>query len=441
MDPVQTLGFSINELTAAVASIADSEFEAKSNCGSWTVRQLVSHALNNQLLWAGVVSGCDIVSVDVAMGGVPIDGDLVPVAADVAKRSVALWGASEVLTAMHMTPFGELPGSVVINFPIFDALVHAWDIFMSVGRPIEFTNEALAAISVVAESPFAEGARAAGLIGPPLAPPADATETERLMAAIGRSSRRTRISRCKRMDDEAEIRFKIAVARRILYRAGLDQDDIAGQVTARVHSEDALWTTALELFDETQPHHVVKLPFGSPSSGDDIITVDRALRPVAPASKWVEAIYRSRPDVNCVIHTHAPYVVAVASTGETVQPYANRSLVFYDDQSYYDDDGTNINAPGPILEALGDKSVLIMRNHGAAIVADSIETATALTLLLEKSAMHHVLAKMAGGKPFPDQPSFTRTSRDHRNNLLLLWEAHVRRMRRTDFDLFADRAI
>ena len=49
------------------------------------------------------------------------------------------------------------------------------------------------------------------------------------------------------MDDD--IRFKIAAARRILFRAGLDRDDIAGQVTARVVGADALWTTPLELFD------------------------------------------------------------------------------------------------------------------------------------------------------------------------------------------------
>ena len=114
---------------------------------------------------------------------------------------------------------------------------------------------------------------------------------------------------------------------RILFHAGLDRDDIAGQVTARVTGEDALWTTPLELFDETMPDHVVKMPFGAPATANRVIEIDGEARPLTTASRWVEAIYRARADVGCVIHTHAAYIAAVASTGEFVQLYNNRSLV------------------------------------------------------------------------------------------------------------------
>ena len=55
------------------------------NCEPWTVRRLASHALNNQLVWAGLVTGQQLVPVEDAMGAVPIDGDLEPVAADVTR--------------------------------------------------------------------------------------------------------------------------------------------------------------------------------------------------------------------------------------------------------------------------------------------------------------------------------------------------------------------
>jgi len=138
---------------------------------------------------------------------------------------------------------------------------------------------------------------------------------------------------------DGDVRFKIAAARRILFRAGLDRDDIAGQVTARVLDEDALWTTPLELFDETMPDHVVKMPFGAKATANRVIEIDGEARPVTTASRWVEAIYRARDEVACVIHTHAPYIAAVASTGEPVQLYNNRSLVFVGQQAFYDDDG------------------------------------------------------------------------------------------------------
>ncbi len=42
------------------------------------------------------------------------------------------------MTAQHDTPFGVLPGSVVIDFAIIDAAAHAWDLSASLGRAIEF---------------------------------------------------------------------------------------------------------------------------------------------------------------------------------------------------------------------------------------------------------------------------------------------------------------
>ena len=64
--------------------------DATTNCEPWTVRRLASHALNNQLVWAGLVTGQQLVPVEDAMGAVPIDGDLEPVAVDVTARALAV---------------------------------------------------------------------------------------------------------------------------------------------------------------------------------------------------------------------------------------------------------------------------------------------------------------------------------------------------------------
>ena len=100
-----------------------------------------------------------------------------------------MWGTDGVLEATHATPFGELPGSVVVNFPTMDAIMHAWDLSASVGHPIQFRPEAIPAISAVVEVTCTDEARAAGLIRPPTKPPADSSATERLVAAAGRSTR------------------------------------------------------------------------------------------------------------------------------------------------------------------------------------------------------------------------------------------------------------
>lgn len=239
---------------------------------------------------------------------------------------------------------------------------------------------------------------------------------------------------------DAELRLQVAAARRIMARAGLDPVDIAGQVTARAPGEDALWTTPLQLFDETLPSHVVKLPFGAKATDGRVVEVAGAPVPVSTASAWVEAIYRARPDVHCVIHTHAPHIGAVASTGRIVGMYNNRTAVFYGEQAFYDDDGLNTDDPERIVAALGAKQVLMMRNHGAAIVGQSVPEATAAAVLLEAAARFHVLGASIGGTPFADHERFMERRRPHRANLVLVWDAHLRRLRRTDPEVFEDEA-
>ena len=159
-------------------------------CDPWTVRQLASHALNSQLLWVGILTGQDIVSMEDTMGAVPYDGDLVSISDDAATRAVATWGADGVLEGMHSTPFGELPGAAVVNFPTIDALAHSWDISAALGRSFEFAPEAIPAISAVVEATCTDATRSMGLFGAVTEPPSDATDTERLMAAAGRTVKR-----------------------------------------------------------------------------------------------------------------------------------------------------------------------------------------------------------------------------------------------------------
>ena len=51
-----------------VGTLDDSVMDAPTNCEPWSVRRLASHALNNQLVWAGLVTGQQLVPVEVALG-------------------------------------------------------------------------------------------------------------------------------------------------------------------------------------------------------------------------------------------------------------------------------------------------------------------------------------------------------------------------------------
>ena len=83
------------------------------------------------------------------------------------------------------------------------------------------------------------------------------------------------------------------------------------------------------------------------------------------------------------------------------------------------------DSPERIVGALGGKSVLIQRNHGAVIVGESIEVATAQAVLLEAAARYHVLAKSIAGTPFAPRPEFNKRKQPHRANLHKVWQAHL----------------
>jgi uncharacterized protein (TIGR03086 family) len=187
---LDTLDYGMAELRRVIGDLDDAAMDGPTNCEPWSVRRLASHALNNQLVWAGLVTGQQLVAVEDAMGAVAIEGDLEPVAIDVTSRAMALWRTEGVLDALHVTPFGELPGSVVIDFAIIDAAAHSWDLSTSVGRPFDFDPAQLLVLAEVVAATCTDGAREHGLIKPPAEVPADASETERLMSAAGRAIRR-----------------------------------------------------------------------------------------------------------------------------------------------------------------------------------------------------------------------------------------------------------
>jgi uncharacterized protein (TIGR03086 family) len=186
-DQVATLDFALEALQGQIVVLQDEQMEIVSNCEPWTVRRLASHALNNQLFWAGTVTGEDTVSFEATMGAEPYGGDVGQFAGEVARRALDMWSTDGVFDSNHVTPLGELPGTVVINFAIIDALCHAWDLAASVGSPIEFPPEMIPTIELVVAATCTDAARDHDLIKPVPPTPADATATEHLMALAGRA--------------------------------------------------------------------------------------------------------------------------------------------------------------------------------------------------------------------------------------------------------------
>src|ERR1700724_3550963 len=120
-----------------------------------------------------------------------------------------------------------------------------------------------------------------------------------------------------------QTRFEIAMARRILAREGCESA-VAGHVSVRAPGEDAFWVSPFEYFDETLPEGIVKSSF-------DIELLEGDREP-SPAIAFHAELYRGRPDINCVIHTHSHYVMVLATTGRMLGMYNDMAALFLDEQ-------------------------------------------------------------------------------------------------------------
>ena len=113
---------------------------------------------------------------------------------------------------------------------------------------------------------------------------------------------------------------------------------------------------------------------------------------------WMHtAIYKARSDVNAVIHTHSPYATLFASINEPVSVIS----VDYALAVGHDAPVTRYVSPGSkdladeVVRTLGkDKSVALIRNHGAIAVGKDLEEAYHAAILLEQEAMMCFRAKL-----------------------------------------------
>ncbi|MDQ6681492.1 MAG: class II aldolase/adducin family protein [Pseudomonadota bacterium] len=111
-------------------------------------------------------------------------------------------------------------------------------------------------------------------------------------------------------------------------------------------------------------------------------------------------IFKTRPDVTSVIHTHPTYAVALSATGKALLPISQPSAAFADGLPYFTVtvDLIRSQAMGVgVAHALGSSKAVLMRNHGVAVVGASLEESTILAIMLDNACRIQLLAEAAGG--------------------------------------------
>lgn len=110
-------------------------------------------------------------------------------------------------------------------------------------------------------------------------------------------------------------------------------------------------------------------------------------------------VYRARPDVNVVIHTHPTHCVALSATGQAIRPLSQGGAVFAGALPMYAGTMDLIRSPAmgrAVADALGPHSAVLLRSHGLVMTGTTVAQAVVLCVMLEEAARIQLLAAAAG---------------------------------------------
>lgn len=195
--------------------------------------------------------------------------------------------------------------------------------------------------------------------------------------------------------ERLDLKDAVAQTCQTMFAFGHDSG-LSGQISARAEQEGTYWTQRMGLgFDEIR--------------ADNLLLVDADLNVLQgegmpnPANRFHSWLYRARPDVNCIIHTHAFHASTLAMLEVPLEISHMDTCPLYGQVAFLAKwPGIPVgNEEGEIIaNAIGDKKCILLAHHGLLITGSSVEEACVLGVLFERAAKMQLTA-MAAGKIQP----------------------------------------
>ena len=195
--------------------------------------------------------------------------------------------------------------------------------------------------------------------------------------------------------EEWQTRVDLAAAYRLVALYGWD-DLIFTHISARVPGAD---------------HHFLLNPYGmmfDEVTASSLVKIDLAGNKVSESPYFINpagftihsAVHAAREDALCVMHLHTAYGIAVSAQQDGLLPISQQAMLALASLAYHDYEGLALNEEEkPRLVAdLGDKSHLILRNHGLLTVGCTPAEAFLSMFLLERACKIQILAQSGGGE-------------------------------------------
>ena len=187
------------------------------------------------------------------------------------------------------------------------------------------------------------------------------------------------------------IRVKVANACNILSMEG-HTDTVYGHVSARHAEPDQVWMKPAGLgLEEVRGHDIITSDFkGQKLAGELPLHLEYPIH---------TEIYRRRPDVQCVIHTHPPYATAFTAVDTPLRPVNHEGVLFTPPPPRFTQTSDLIVTASlgrAVADAIGDNNALLLKNHGIVVAGPSVEETCITAVLLEKAAYMQLLDQQFG---------------------------------------------
>ena len=197
------------------------------------------------------------------------------------------------------------------------------------------------------------------------------------------------------MDDaEWEARLQLASAYRVFDHLGWTEL-IFNHITLRVPGPER--------------HYLIN-PFGlnyGEVTASNLVKVGLDGLPVTPGPYGINragfiihsAIHANREDAHCVMHTHTTAGMAVACKQDGLRGDNFYSAIAVNDLAYHDFEGITVHEDEQprLVRSLGDKRMLILRNHGLLTVGQGVPDAFRRMWQLERSCQVQALSDSMSG--------------------------------------------
>lgn len=172
-------------------------------------------------------------------------------------------------------------------------------------------------------------------------------------------------------EDERRTRTELAAAFRLLAHFGWD-DHVATHMSARLPDGTFLLNPFGLTFEEITASNLMRMDLDG-----NVLEIPEGCMVNPAASNIHTGLLAARPDIASAVHLHSRDGVAVSAIEDGLLPLSQNALNIWADVAYHEYEGvvSEKDERERLAADLGEKNLMILRNHGTMAVGRSIGAA------------------------------------------------------------------